>query len=1141
MLKIKLFFTVFLLMAISGMAQIFSGSGGVIQDNGSRNTYNLGVTGLSNINSGFGVYGVTVNITHSYVSDLNIFLVAPDNTVIELSSGNGGSGQDYNNCVFTNTVNSKIRGARAPFRGSYKPEGSLGVVNNSQNPNSTWSLVIVDTKPNRDSGTLMGWNIIFNNRPSKLEPFVNSNLPLILVNTFGKGIMDDPRIYAKMRIVNNISSPNAVADSGNFFNYGITIETRGSSSQSFPKKPYGFSTVVKSLADTNVSLLGLPEEHDWVLNATYNDKSLMRDVLAYELARRSGRYATRYRYCELFINGQYEGIYILMEKVKRDKNRVDVTKLELKDSTGNALTGGYIVKIDKTTGSNNGGWTDTFPIFKGSTDRVYFQYDYPNGDAMVKKQRDYIASAIYKFENALSSVDFASPTKGYRQFADEMTFIDYSIINEISKNVDGYRLSTYLFKDRDSKGGKLKMGPVWDFNLAFNNADYNNSSDPTGWEIDLSYGCPFWWKRFRADSGYVNSYYCRWNQLRQSSFSLYNINKFLDSTYTVLEEASYRNFQRWPVLGTYVWPNPSPLSYSMREEVDSLKSWIEKRVKWMDATLAVDCKTVKTCAPKVRIFADKKVMCRYQSVKLAADGIGNTFTWYAGKNVKPFKSGREVSVSPDSGTTYKVVMQTAKGCKDSATVTIKVLQLPLATITGKTSYCEGYSTMLNVPAGYKTYAWSPASGLDNTQSAQVTASYFKSINYKVVVTDSMGCHDSSNVTIAVNKKPILQMSALRDTVCATDSTILQVSGASVYKWSPAQGLKDSTGSQVTVYPADKATYTAMGTSDKGCLDTAEYTLYNFGRAPLSVDADPDICFGAYAMLTAKGGSAYQWQKTADIDETFGDVIRVFPRVNTTYQVKGLDMHGCRDSASMDINVYPEVVLTVSADTSICKGGEVSLMVSKADTYVWSDSDGDIGTEPEIKVSPLQTTVYTVIGTTVNSCNDTTSVKVTVNPLPQLDIQASALSIQEGQKDTIRITGALNYQWSPAFSLDKDTGHTVIASPMLSTLYSVIGVSKDQCYANDSIFITVTKKPAVGLASLSTGEFKIYPNPASDLVMIESPAEAFLLVYSIQGQAVYSSALDQGIKQVNISNWSKGIYVFCLRNASGSRYYQVVVD
>ena len=696
--------------AFFSFSQVFTGYGGRIRDDASQNFYKQTITGLaSSTSTKFGVMGVTVNIKHQFDADLNMFLIAPD--VIELSTGNGGNGKNYDNCVFTNNVNPKISNGKAPFNGSYKPEGSLGVINSGQNPNGEWMLLVVDTKRNKDTGSLTNWNIIFTTTPSQLEPFINSNLPLMLINTHGKGINDEPRIWSEMRIIDNTNTVNALGDSSKFFKYGITIESRGSTSQSFPKKPYGFTTVLPSLLDTNVSLLGLPEEHDWVLNATYNDKSLMRDVLTYELARRTGRYATRHRYIELFINGSYQGIYVLLEKVKRDKNRVDISKLGPNDTAGSALTGGYILKIDKTTGNNNGGF---------SSNGVYFQYDYPNGDNMAKEQVTYIQNFISTFETSLASSDFQNPTAGFRQYAAVSTFIDLSIMNEISKNVDGYRLSTYLFKEKDTKGGKLKMGPIWDFNLAWNNADYNNSSSPQGWEIDLSGGAPFWWKRFRADTTYVKDYYCRWNQLRQSTLSLYSINNFIDSNYKRLEEASYRNFDRWPVMGVYIWPNPSPLSYSMKEEVDSLKSWIKKRFEWMDGELSVDCKKVYTCSPRVALFAEKTSICKYQSVKLFADGVGASYKWSpsAGLNIT---TGREVIATPSATTTYKVVMQTKAGCKDSTFVTITVLPLPAKTITGNTSFCEGSYTSLTVSAGAKTYQWSPATGLDTAFGNKVKA------------------------------------------------------------------------------------------------------------------------------------------------------------------------------------------------------------------------------------------------------------------------------------------------------------------------------------------------------------------------------------------------------------------------------------
>lgn len=1140
MIRIILVF-IFVLQTFTGFTQVYTGFGGTIKDDASRNFYNLPLSGLAGaINSKFGVFGVEVNINHSNVSDLNIYIIAPDNSLIELSSGNGGNGKSYTNCLFTNNSNVSIRAGKAPFKGSYKPEGSLGVLNNGQNPNSTWRLAIVDTKPGKDTGRLLSWSIVFSTSPSKLEPFVNSNLPLILINTFGKSISDEPRISSGMRIINNSNSINALVDSSSFFNYGITIEFRGSSSQSFPKKPYGFTTVTKTLADTNVSLLGLPSEHDWVLNATYNDKSLMRDVLAYELARRSGRYATRYRYCELFINGNYEGIYILMEKVKRDKNRVDVTKLEPKDSTGNALTGGYIVKIDKTTGNNNGGWTDTFPISPGSSGRVYFQYDYPNWDDMVQKQRDYIANAIYKFEVALSSSTFDSPTKGYRQYADENTFIDLSIINEISKNVDGYRLSTYMFKDRDSKGGKLKMGPVWDFNLAFNNADYNNSSDPTGWEIDLSYGCPFWWKRLREDTGYVNSYYCRWNQLRQSTFSLYSIHKFLDSTYAVLEDASYRNFQRWPVLGIYVWPNPSPLSYSMREETDSLKSWITKRVNWMDSELSKNCKSVKKCAPRVNIRAESSTICKYQKVRLSADGLGNSFRWTNAK-LSNLGIGREISVVLDTTTTFKVIMQTASGCMDSANITIRVLPLPDKTISGKTSFCEGGSTELTAKPGYKSYFWSPATGLNSTSTFKVKASGTYNINYKLVITDSFGCFDSSYTTVTVNKNPDVKITASRDSVCLNDSLQLTAQGAISYVWLPQTGLSTYTGKTVTVVPQNTQ-YTVVGTSDQGCKDTASFNVGLFKKVPITIHAvSSEVCFGSGTTLTAIGGSGsgFNWLPAGSFMGSKLAFISVYPQQTTMYKVLGVDKNGCNDSAQKEVKVFPEFTLQLTGDLSICKGQATQLKVIGANTYFWSPSKGLSSTTGDIiTAAPEVSTNYSILGFSVNSCVDTMDLFLKVHELPVVKVSASSMEIEKGKTDTLYVSGATKYLWSPANLLNTDTGSMVIATPLVSTLFKVQGIDTNLCSGVDSVYLKVNQPNTVKEGDQNYS-IKVTPNPINDKFYIETKEDADIEISTLNGKVFYRAHLNAGTNVIDSESYLKGIYILTMQTPKGSQYFRIL--
>ncbi|MCW5912312.1 MAG: CotH kinase family protein [Cyclobacteriaceae bacterium] len=429
---------------------------------------------------------------------------------------------------------------------------------------------------------------------TQAQTFTSSNLPIVVINTNGQTIPDEPKIVVDMGIIDNgPGQRNNMTDPFNNYNGKIGIEIRGSSSQMFPKKQYGIELRDAGGNDISAPLLGMPQEADWVLFAPYNDKSLMRDVLAYKLGRDLGRYAPRTRYCELVLNGQYQGVYVLIEKIKRDNHRVDVNKLDPDENSGNSLTGGYIIKIDKETGSGNGGWTSNFPPpGRNGSQTIYYQYDYPKAANITTTQRNYIRQFMIDFETTLSGAGYTNPVTGYSRYIDVNSFIDFFIVNEVSKNVDGYRLSTFMHKQRDSDGGKLAMGPVWDFNLGFGNADYCTSGTTGGWVTGFNTICPgdywlipFWWNRLYQDNGYRNKLATRWAELRADKYSTARIHSYIDSVYTVLNaEAAARNFQRWPVLGQYVWPNYY-VGPTFQAEVEWLKSWITSRMSWLDANM----------------------------------------------------------------------------------------------------------------------------------------------------------------------------------------------------------------------------------------------------------------------------------------------------------------------------------------------------------------------------------------------------------------------------------------------------------------------------------------------------------------------------------------------------------------------------
>jgi hypothetical protein len=436
--------------------------------------------------------------------------------------------------------------------------------------------------------------LIFLSEISFGQTFTSSNLPIIVINTNGQFIPDEPKITADMGIIyNGPGARNNLSDAFNHYNGKIGIEVRGSSSQMFPKKQYGIELRDATGNGMAASLLGMPEEEDWILFAPYNDKSLMRDALAYRLGRAMGRYAPRTRFCEVVLNGQYQGVYVLIEKIKRDKNRVDIAKLDPGEISGDDLTGGYIIKLDKTTGNDKEGWySDYPPPNRNGNQRVYFLYDYPKAADIVEPQRNYIRKYMADFEAALIGGNFNDPVNGYAKYIDVDSFIDFFIINEVSKNVDGYRLSTFMYKKKDSDGGKLHMGPIWDFNLGFGNANYCTSGTPEGWVTNFNNLCngdswliPFWWDRLKLDGAYRHKLAQRWQTLRENELKTSTVIAYIDSVYQVLNaESQQRNFQRWPVLGQYVWPN-FYVGPSFDAEVSWLKNWVEGRLNWLDINM----------------------------------------------------------------------------------------------------------------------------------------------------------------------------------------------------------------------------------------------------------------------------------------------------------------------------------------------------------------------------------------------------------------------------------------------------------------------------------------------------------------------------------------------------------------------------
>lgn len=430
-----------------------------------------------------------------------------------------------------------------------------------------------------------------------------STIPYVSINTLGNTVVDEPKVAAQMTIFRNQEA---------IFSSGIGIEFRGSTSQRlFPKKSYGIELWDENGADYSADIFNMGTEEDWILYGPYSDKTLLRNVLIYDLSNEIGQYATETEIVELSVNGNYAGVFVFMEKIKRDGDRLDIEKLEPSMTASSVISGGYIIKIDKTSGdTNNPDWAGDSqytaslgfrskygaygnelhydPYGDKQGEETYFLYEEPDNDEINNAQKSYIQQYIADFEDALINEDFSSSTRAYEDYIDVQSFADFFILNELSANPDAYRLSTFMHKDRNQK---LKMGPIWDFNIAFGNDgrsstntwiyQYNQSNPSDLWLVH------FWWTKLLQDPKFRSTVKQRWNTLRASVLRTDNIHQKVDTWVTNLasNQAIDRNFERWDVIGEAL-PFNSFVGDSYQAEVDYVKSWITDRMNWMDSEMA---------------------------------------------------------------------------------------------------------------------------------------------------------------------------------------------------------------------------------------------------------------------------------------------------------------------------------------------------------------------------------------------------------------------------------------------------------------------------------------------------------------------------------------------------------------------------
>ena len=379
------------------------------------------------------------------------------------------------------------------------------------------------------------------------------NLPVLRISTDNSApiVSKDDYLPAQMNLESNVAGTAAVIG-------GLQIRGRGNSTWGYAEE------AISTQAHRQAELLGMPSSRDWVLLANYSDKTLLRNAQALDLGAKLGMaWTPRFAFVELHLNGQYQGAYLLTENIKVAKDRVNIDELKAGDVAADKISGGYLLEVDfRQEGHTMFTAIEQLPIV------------FQDPEEPVPAQEEYIKGYIDEFEAVLQSSDFANPVTGYAAYIDVDSFVRWYLVNEIFRNLDAQMWSScWMYKPR---GGKLHMGPLWDFDIAAGNIDYGFAYQTAGWWIR---DAP-WISRLFEDPAFAARVRQVWNEIKADQLPAMFAS--ISANAEVLQQAQLNNFQRWPILETHVWPNFTvPGSYA--GEIDYLETWLTARIAWMDA------------------------------------------------------------------------------------------------------------------------------------------------------------------------------------------------------------------------------------------------------------------------------------------------------------------------------------------------------------------------------------------------------------------------------------------------------------------------------------------------------------------------------------------------------------------------------
>jgi hypothetical protein len=531
--------------------------------------------------------------------------------------------------------------------------------------------------------------------------------------------------------------------------------------------------------------------------------------------------------------------------------------------------------------------------------------------------------------------------------------------------------------------------------------------------------------------------------------------------------------------------------------------------------------------PVVSISPATAAICAGSSVTLTAGGA-STYSWSPASGLSA-TTGTSVSASPAATTTYTVTGTDANGCVNTAQRNVVVHPLPTVTISPSSAsvICFGANVTMTA-SGATTYAWTPGTGLSGTTGATVTATPGTTTTYTVTGTDNFGCTDTAKKTITVNQKPIVTINPTVVSICAGHGDTLMAGGASTYSWSPTTGLSSATGAAVFARPASSTSYTVTGTDTNGCTNTATrlVTVLPVPNVTTTANTTSTLCPGDSVHITAFGAVSYFWYPSGTLSASTGAAVWAYPAATTTYSVVGTAANGCTDTAQRTVTAYPKPDASIIPPgyQSICQYDSITLKaVSGYASYTWMIYGVPITPATGSTLTTGTGGFYTLQVTDLNGC-----MQVTPQPTVITVVQRPVPAIRQEGAWLDAGPGYLRYQWYLAGAAVPGADSQWYL-PARSGAYSV-EVTADtitNCPGKSQEFMY----DAVGVdGNAVANAIRLYPNPATDIVRIESPVQVQVSVTGMEGKLMFQGS---DVKQLSVAGWPDGVYQVTLRNRNGS--------